>query len=416
MSKAYDVCVIGAGAAGLMTAITAQKNKCQVLLLDSQKKIGAKILMSGGTRCNVTNDIVSERDYNGEHLRVVRNILNSFPPEKAISFFKHLGVNLILEPDGKYFPTTHSGKTVLDALNKEIDRLGISLLTGHKVKAVRKEKNIFVIEGENFKFLSKTVVVCTGGLSYPATGSEGAGYGFAKTFGHTLVETTPALTPLLTDDETLKALSGVSFDCQLSLFIDGKEVKSYTGAFLLTHFGFSGPVCLNISRHLIRQKKTIHCQIYANLYPDLNRDDLREKLSEFALKNSKRNIKSFLIQTLPERFVEIFLNKINIAADKLCSQLKKEERQTLLTMLTRFPLSVTGVYGYKKAEVTAGGVDLADLNPKTLESKKEPGLFFAGEVVDVDGRIGGFNFQWAWSSGFVVGNAITSKLFSTKVD
>lgn len=191
----FDVIIIGAGAAGLMTAIQASRGGLQVLLLEGQKKVGAKILMSGGTRCNVTNKSVGEKDFNSHQIMDVRNILRSFNNERTLEFFNELGLELTLEPTGKYFPVTNSGKTVLDALLNQIKAGGTTLLTEHKVKAVTKTQDGFIVKGDNFQFNAKNVVLTTGGLSYPTTGSDGTGYRLAQSFGHSMIETTPALTP-----------------------------------------------------------------------------------------------------------------------------------------------------------------------------------------------------------------------------
>ncbi len=405
-NKIYDVVIVGAGAAGLMTAICCRRHGLEVLLLDGQPKIGAKILMSGGTRCNVTNFDVNERDYQSEELRTVRNVLKAFPATQTIKFFRRLGVNLILEPGGKYFPTTHSGKTVLEAFLKEIDRLGVVLQTSCKVDHIEFDGKKFHVRGENFATLSKTVVLCSGGLSYPTTGSDGVGYRLAKHFGHHLIPTTPALTPFGTSDQDWKDLSGVTLPARLTLHVDGKKHIAYEDSFLFTHFGYSGPCVLDISRHWIRLKDKHDVKLTANFLPDFDEQLLRSSLDQFVKDHPKKLTKSFLVEKLPERFIETFLKKIDLDDTIGVSQLKKENRERLISGLLSCPLPVTGVIGYKKAEVTAGGVDFKEVDAKTLESKLQRGLFFAGEILDVDGRIGGFNFQWAWASGYVVAQAI----------
>lgn len=402
----FDTAIIGAGAAGLMTAImTARKGKT-VLLLDSQKKIGAKILMSGGTRCNVTNHLIRERDYETENLRTLRNVLRNFSSEKTVQFFQDLGVELHQEPGGKYFPRTHSAKTILDALVREVERLGISLATGCKVSRVSHSKGLFFIEGENFRYSSRTAVIASGGLSYPTTGSDGSGYALAKSIGHSLVMTSPALTPLVTMDPEWKTLSGVALPCQLKLHSTSENIIS-EDALLFTHFGFSGPCALNISRFWVR---SLSPEIFANFLPQLAEPKLRQRLTDSFRQGSKTSIKNFLADFLPERFAEFFLKKIALPPQCQLHKLKRDERETLIRLIYRYPLPVDGVFGYKKAEVTAGGVDLAELDSRTLESKIQPCLYFAGEILDVDGRIGGFNFQWAWASGVAVSEGIAQKL------
>jgi len=399
-----DVIIVGAGAAGLMTAITAAEGGLRVLLLEGQKKVGAKILMSGGTRCNVTNKGVSEKDFNSEQIIDVRNILRSFSNADTVEFFKDLGVDLVLEPTGKYFPSTHSGKTIREALLRKINSANVTLLCEHKVKAVSRNNNEFTLKGDHFYYHCKNIVLTTGGLSYPGTGSNGTGFRLAQSFGHSMIETTPALTPLTTQDEDSKSLSGITLEVQLTLVADGKRHFSCRDSFLFTHFGFSGPAALDISRHYLRAQG--RKQIIANFIPDDDENSLQTYLRQVGQKTPRKTLRRALIELMPQRLADIILKKAGIGGTLPMNQLDKVSRQRLIAGCVYYPLDVTGVLGYSKAEVTAGGIDWADINPKTLESKLVPGLFFAGEILDVDGRIGGFNFQWAWASGYTVAQAL----------
>ena len=405
----YDVIIVGAGAAGLMTAIQAGEAGSRVLLLEGQKKVGAKILMSGGTRCNVTNKSVNEKDFNSEKIIYVRNIMRAFSNEDTINFFRDLGVELTLEPTGKYFPVTNSGKTVLDALLRKIDsNKKITLLTEHKVKALNKGNNGFVLKGDNFEFVAQSVVLTTGGLSYPTTGSDGTGYRLAQSFGHPMIETLPALTPLTTKDNDLKSLSGITLDVRLTLVVNGKRQISFSDSFLFTHLGFSGPSALDISRHYLYAKGKK--QIVANFIPAYDENSWLLRLREIQQKHPRKTLRGILVEMMPQRLVDTILKKCGIDEALTMDQLDKASRQRLIERSVQYPLDVTGVLGYSKAEVTAGGIDLAEINSKTLESKLVPGLYFAGEILDVDGRIGGFNFQWAWASGYTVAQALIKKV------
>lgn len=362
--------MVGAGAAGLMAAITAarhQSDGAPVSLFDSRQKIGAKILISGGTRCNVTNRKVTAEDYQGGPRHFIRHVFEAFTPVDTIRFFKSIGVELVLEPTGKYFPVTHSGKTVLEALMREAENAGVRLVTGRRIVGIEGKKGAFRLSLEDGTLEAQRVILCTGGLSLPETGSDGMGLRIAEKLGHTLVRTAPALTPLLSEDKDWAALSGLTLeDVRLDFYSQGKKKASARGGFLFTHFGFSGPAALDISRHFALTVPLHGPRIEADFLPA--GDERR----------------------LPKRFYET---------------LKKKCGKDLAKRLHRYPLEVTGVYGYKKAEVTAGGVDLREVSVATMESKKVPGLYFAGEILDVDGRIGGFNFQWSWSSGAVAGKA-----------
>jgi len=405
----YDVIIVGAGAAGLMTAIQTAESDLRVLLLEGQKKVGAKILMSGGTRCNVTNKAVSEKDYNSEHIIYVRNILRAFTNTDTIRFFNELGVDLVLEPTGKYFPSSNSGKTILDALLKKIGvGKNITLLCEHKVKAVNFVNDGFVVKGDDFNFKAKRVVLTTGGLSYPTTGSDGTGFRLAQSFGHPVVETFPALTPLTTQDNDMKSLSGITLDVRLTLTIDGKRRFSCKDSFLFTHFGFSGPSALDISRHFLSAKGKK--QVLVNFIPDHDENSWGTYLDKVRQNAPRKTLRNVLIEMMPQRLADIIFKKAGIDQSMIMNQLDKAARQRLIDRCVNYPLDVTGVLGYSKAEVTAGGIDWVQINPKTLESKLVTGLFFAGEILDVDGRIGGFNFQWAWASGYTVAQAIIKEL------
>lgn len=406
----WDVGIVGAGAAGLMTAIWCARLGLKTILFDGKEKFGAKILISGGTRCNITNRQVSEKDFQSEQPRVVRNILASFPASKTIPFLEELGISVVMEEGGKYFPTTHSGKTVLEAFVREIEKLKVDLKIPCKVQSIKKTTKGFDIQGEDLKFSVKAVVLTTGGLSFPATGSDGSGYEIARSFGHSLIQTSPSLTPLETNDRDLKALSGISLPVKLTFDSPGEQ-KAYEGSFLFTHFGFSGPVVLNISRHWLRSVDKTKASIHVNFFPGSPDQELRDVFIEEAKRGQQaKSLGSFLSQALPKRFVEVLLHKLGLDPYISLNELRREEREKVIQTLFHFPLPVSGSLGYAKAEVTAGGVDLSELDPKSLESKKQPGLFFAGEIVDVDGRIGGFNFQWAWASGYAVASAIKKNI------
>ena len=294
-----------------------------------------------------------------------------------------------------------------------LNALNVTLLCEHKVKAMSFENNEFIFKGDHFHFTCKNVVLTTGGLSYPTTGSDGTGYRLAQSFGHPMTETMPALTPLTTQDNDLKSLSGITLEVQLTITVDGKKHFSVRDSFLFTHFGFSGPTALDISRHYLKCKGKK--QIMANFIPDHDENSCKRILRQIQKDSPRKILKNVLIELMPQRLTDIILKKAGIEASLVMNQLDKASRQRLIDHCVHYPLDVTGVLGYSKAEVTAGGIDFFQINPKILESKLMPGLFFAGEILDVDGRIGGFNFQWAWASGHTVAGAILkNKEFSNE--
>ena len=399
------IVIVGAGAAGLMTAIAAAESGGDVLLLEGAKRPGAKILVSGGTRCNVTNDVVTERDFRGGSPNVIRRVLKAFPAAEARRFFEEGGVPLKLEPNGKLFPVSDSAKDVLASLLRRAERSGVRLRSGARVEGVDRTEGGFrlAVAGESVE--APRLVLATGGLSLPRTGSDGAGLRFAKALGHTLVPTTPALAPLLLDGrEPHASLSGVSLEAELTVAIAEGGTHRIRGSLLFTHFGLSGPAALDASRFLARARLE-HRAATATLssLPGETFESANTRLLSAAAASPTRSILRELSQLLPERWAETLLAECAIDPTLRLGALTKESRRALVHRSIARPLAVTGDRGYAYAEATAGGVGLDEVDPGTMESRRAPGLFLAGEMLDVDGRLGGFNFQWAWSSGRVAG-------------
>ena len=403
--KSWDVLIVGAGPAGLMAAIPCAEAGLRILVLDGSKTLGAKLLISGGGRCNVTNLKVSENDYQTAVPRTVRNILRAFPPERTLEFFKELGVEMVLEEGMKYFPREQSAQVVLQALLQASRRVGVTIEQEKKVKAVSKERGIFSVSVEGFEYHAPSLVIATGGLSYPGTGSDGSGYLLAKSLGHSLVPTAPTLTPLTTNDPDWKGLAGITLPVELSILADGKKTARSDGALLFTHSGFSGPAVLDISGPWLRCDARAK-ELLVNFLPARREADVVAEFVQLVAAHADRSWKRALMAYFPERLAEVLLKKNKIDPKMRLDQISKRSRELFVHSLFHGPVNVTGTQGYEKAEVTAGGVDLREVDPKTLESNVCARLFFAGEVLDVDGRIGGFNFQWAWASGTVVGRAI----------
>jgi predicted flavoprotein YhiN len=424
--------VIGAGAAGLLAAIRAGEAGARVTLLNAHPKVGLKILMSGGTRCNVTHEEVSERDYFGGSRHVVARILRAFSPEQTRAWFENeLGVALKQEMTGKLFPVTDDAQTVLDALLAAAQRGGVALESGARVVRLERSDAGFragiqtvrdatafdaapvaghgearwplpAVEPDRW-IETDRVIVATGGLSFPRTGSDGVGYSLLTALGHTLEPPIPALTPLASDDALRTLLQGVTLDVALTLRVNGKRVHETRGSFLFTHFGYSGPAALDMSRHWLRAAG--ERQVTASFLPGGTAEAVAAELLDAARSAPQRSLKRHFTGRLPERVTERLCDESGLSGATAVGQVRREERRELVERLTARDLHVTGTLGYEKAEVTAGGVKLSEVDPSTLESRIVPGLFLCGEVLDVEGRLGGFNFQFAWSSGTVAGRA-----------
>lgn len=407
-----DVIIIGAGAAGLATAIFAARAAphLEVRCLDGARTIGAKILVSGGSRCNVTNRVVTERDFWGGSSRVVRRVLRAFPAERAEEFFESLGVRLHEEEDGKLFPDTNRSRTVLDALLAEAARLGIVIATASRVTDVRRSESGFTVESPGGgRYDASAVVLATGGRSLPKTGSDGFGYELARRLGHGYVETTPALAPLVLEGDLHARLAGVAHPSALGLRVNGRIATRLEGALLWTHFGVSGPLALNMSRHWHRARLAgVVPDVLLNVCPGETFESLETWWLGQERARPRARIATVLATRLPARMSDEWVAASRIDLGATMAHLAKEERRRLLRGLVETRLDVSDSRGYGYAEVTAGGVPLDEVDPATMQSRVCPGLYLVGEILDVDGRLGGFNFQWAWSSGWVASQAIAN--------
>jgi predicted Rossmann fold flavoprotein len=406
-----DVAVVGAGAAGLATAIfTRRFNPSRsVVLLEGAKRPGAKILVSGGGRCNVTNTRVTERDFWGGRPTIVRSVLRAFPVEETVAFFRDIGVSLHDEADGKLFPDTNRARDVLEALLREADRVGVTLVAECRVLGVQRADPGFLITTSRGDLAAKAVVLATGGQSLPKSGSDGAGFTLARQLGHDLVDPTPGLVPLLLDPDTgmHRGLSGVSQDVELIVWIDGAIDTRLPGTLLWTHFGASGPVAMNASRHWLRATRDGRTvAVTANFCPDASFEQVDTRWRSLARARPKASVQSALATIVPASVADAMLTTLGLDGTRELAHLTRDDRRRLAHGLVGWPLPIVGTRGYNYAEVTAGGVALTAVNPGTMESRVCPGLYLVGEILDVDGRIGGFNFQWAWSSGYVAGAAL----------
>jgi predicted Rossmann fold flavoprotein len=430
----FDVAVIGAGAAGLMAAIFAARSGARTVALDGAKKIGAKILISGGGRCNVTHDEVSASDFNGNR-NAVAKVLRTFDVTATIAFFESLGVAFKREATGKLFPVTDRARTVLDGLLDAARRTGVEIRTECRVEGMKvagttappppsKRKGHrgggasaapFLVRTEQGTVPANHVILATGGRSVPKTGSDGFGYELVANLGHSVEPTFPALVPLiLPSDHWLTSLRGASAEVELSVRSGaGRILERARGSMLFTHFGISGPVVLDISRHWIAARRAAAAgkvetadagtQLMANLLPGESFDTLEAKFIEQAGLNPRATIASAMRGKLVDRVVEAVVRAAEFEPSRPLAKLTKEERRRLVRALIELPLPVVRDRGFEYAEVTAGGVPLSEIDVRTMESRLCPGLYVCGEILDVDGKIGGYNFQWAWASGRLAG-------------
>jgi predicted Rossmann fold flavoprotein len=410
-----DIAIVGAGAAGLATALFLRRatHARSVVLFDGAKKPGAKILISGGGRCNITNARVTETDFSGGRRALIRQVLRAFTEHDTVALFRGLGVPLHEEAGGKLFPDSNQSRDVLAALMRGLEQAGATLRSGTRVLAIEPDGRRFTLVTSSGDVSCRNVVLATGGLSVPQTGSDGAGFTFAERLGHSIVPTTPALVPLLLDRQAASAIhrsvSGVSHEAELHVRVDGRVATRLPGSLLWTHFGVSGPVALDASRHYLRAQLDGHtASLSASLCPEYTFESLDRIFMQAAAAHPRSSLGTMLADRLPSSVAAAVLEALSIDASIELAHLPRAIRRTLTGALLDWPLPVAGARGYNYAEATAGGVRLDEVAMSSMESRVCPGLYLVGEVLDVDGRIGGFNFQWAWSTGFVAARALAA--------
>jgi predicted Rossmann fold flavoprotein len=402
-----DIVVVGAGAAGLFAATWAGRTAAaagqplSIVAVDGAKKIGAKILVSGGGRCNITHHAVSEADFAGGTPPAIRKVIRRFTVADTVRFFAESGVEFYREADtGKLFPVTDSSRTILDALVREAVATGVRLLHPARVTAVGATETGFRVTTTAGEVLAKRVILCTGGQSLPKSGSDGSGFDLARLLGHSLTDPiVPALVPLvLPAEHWITSLSGLALPATLALRSgSGKRLHATTGSTLCTHRGLSGPAVLDISRHWLVAR---HADPAATLSINWLPEESAESIDRLLVDGQRRGALAVLRQRLTERLARCLCEQAGAATT---GDLTRDARRAVAAAVVATPLPIIGDRGFTIAEATAGGVPLTEIRLETMESRISPGLHFAGEVLDVDGRIGGFNFQWAWASGYVAG-------------
>jgi predicted Rossmann fold flavoprotein len=401
----YKIGIIGGGAAGLMSAISAAEAGCKsAAVFEGNIRCGTKILMSGGTRCNVTNRLVRPEHFFGGSRNFIKNVLSAFSDKAAIEFFEGLGVKLKQEPTGKYFPADDDANSVLSALINRIKGMDVSIYNSTKISDIDYQDGVFILKSGKQEFTAGRVIITTGGKSYPSTGSDGTGYSLAEKLGHSIITPLPALTPILLDEPELKSLSGITINAKLSIIQNNKKHIEIENSLLLTHVGISGPAALNISREVERLKNE-DIKLVINFLPLFTYDSLLEDFRYYLSRNPDKTIINYFREKLPDNLCTVLFRLAGVDVSKKPYSISKDEIKKLSTTFTNYNLKFTGVKGFQQAEVTAGGVPLEEIKYQTMESKIRKGLYFAGEILDVDGIIGGYNFQWAWSSGFIAGRA-----------
>jgi predicted Rossmann fold flavoprotein len=402
----WDVAVIGAGAAGLMAAIRAAEEGARVLVLEKNRKPGVKILMSGGTRCNITHatDNRGIVEAFGPAGRFLHSALACLSVDDTLAFFEGEGVATKVEETGKIFPVSNKALDVLDALLRRLHRSGATLALDEPLRDLMPRSPGFALTTPARVVSARRVILTTGGQSYPGSGTTGDGYSITARFGHTIVPPRPALVPITVDAPWIADLRGVTLPDVTVRVHDSEELLAQRrGSLLFAHFGLSGPVILDVSRTVSGHPEPRRLMLEIDLLPALKETDLDEFLRRESASSGKKQLAVVLAIQLPRRLADAMLPRAALLVDRKAAALSRPDRARLVECLKHLRLPVTGTLGFGKAEVTAGGVALDEVDSRTLRSKKVPDLFLAGELLDLDGPIGGYNFQSAWSTGWLAG-------------
>lgn len=420
----FDVVIIGGGAAGIMAAISVKKHhpEYSVAILDRTFALGRKILVCGAGRCNITNLNLNEsveKRYYGASTEFIDSVFKQFGYIDIVNFFNDLGIELYVERKtniGKLFPVTDQAKTVTTLLEDELQRLGIKVFLNHEVKRVNVQDSVFKISvqqleqekpvGSQKEYSAKYVIISAGGKTYPALGSNGSGYELAKSLGHTIIQPVPSALPLVGKNPLSQEANGIKMEIEVTSVIEGKKVKTTTNDVMFTQYGLSGPAILNISREIsiyIHRKRGKSAFVLLNFFPEKSREEVLRLLQTRWEKRPDQTLELSLNGIFAPKFPPIFLKAIGINKDKNVRDLQQQEIERLVKNLTEYSVEITDTRGWNEAEFTAGGVDSNEVYDGTLQSKRMQNLYFCGEILDVDGDVGGFNLSWAWCSGFVAG-------------
>ena len=402
----FDGLIIGGGPAGMFAAITAAEQGKKVLLLERNDRLGKKLLITGKGRCNVTNDcsaedILKNVPRNGKFLF---SAMNAFPPQRIMDFFNDNGCELKTERGNRVFPVSDRSQSVLECLQKVMRSKGVTTKTARVRELLVENGQVVGVRTDREEIRSAWVILATGGVSYPATGSTGDGYAMAKAVGHTIVEPQGSLVPLETAGNDCQDMQGLSLrNVGVKLLnAKGKVLYKDFGELLFTHFGVSGPTVLSASCHL----KGEGCKLVIDMKPALDEAKLNDRILRDLEMYQNRAMENALTDLLPRSMIPVVLRRLEIDPAMQANSLTKQKRRALIELLKAFPVEITGRRPVAEAIITSGGVTCGEIDPKTMESKKIPGLYFAGEIIDCDAYTGGFNLQIAWATAYAAGMSV----------
>jgi len=415
MKKDFDVVIIGGGPAGMMAAIKAGELGARAVLLEKNEKLGRKILLTGKGRCNITHaepDLRKLAEQYGKNGNFLFRALSVFGVKDVVNFFESRGLKTKIERGNRVFPITDNAQDVLDVLMSQLKKNGVEIMTGVGIKRFEKEGSaIKRVVLDNNEITARNYILCTGGKSYPITGSTGDGYRIAEKLGHNIIEPKPGLVPLKIKEKWLGKLQGLSLkNVEISAFQNNKKITGRFGECLFTHFGLSGPIILDISGEIGDLLDKGEVKLSLDLKPALDFSTLDERIQKDFKKYKSRGFKNSLGDLLPQKLIVSIIFLSGIDPDKKVNSITKEERQKLARLLKSVDLTVEGLMGFDQAIVTRGGVNLNEIDHKTMKSKIIDNLYFAGEIIDIDGPTGGYNLQACWSTGYLAGESAANQI------
>ena len=408
--KNWDVIIIGAGPAGLLAAGRAAETGCKVLILEKMRQEGRKLMITGKGRCNITNsaeigEFITHVFPKGKFLR---NAFSQYFSADIIALLEEQGLDVTLERGGRYFPTNNKAPDVLKAILKWVNQLGVEIYTGYQVeKLIVEDGEIKGLQANGKIFEANKVIIATGGKSYPATGSTGDGYELARRVGHKIKKVIPALVPVETEGQTAKRLQGLNLkNVKAVVWVNGKKYGEAFGEMIFTHFGLSGPIILTLSRIMVTELQNGNkVEVSIDLKPALDEQKLDRRLLRDLNEHGKKRISNIFRLWLPSSMVPVFIDMLELDPDKECHQVSSKERKQIRHMMKNLTLKISHHRSFKEAIITAGGISTDEIRPKTMESKLIKGLYFAGEIIDLDAETGGYNLQIAYSTGWLAGNS-----------
>ena len=401
--KAKNVIIVGGGASGLVAAISAARNGANVTIIEQKDRLGKKILSTGNGKCNLTNEYMEIECFRGDDTSIVSKVLDKFGYKETCQFFESLGV-ILKNRQGYIYPISDQATTIVDILCMEVEHLNVNVVLNESVVSVNRTKKGFMVKTNGNVYYAESVILATGGKASPVLGSDGSGYGIAKSFGHKISPVVPALVQLQGKGNFFKNISGVRTNATVSIYVDGEMLGKDTGELQLTNYGISGIPVFQISRYAakaLHQKKTVKAEI--DFLPTMTMEELSNYMEQRKQLHLHKKMGEFFVGMFHSKLIDLFLKIAKVDNKTYVKDVMERQWQILLKLIKSFFVEIEGTNSFEQAQICAGGVKTTEINPDTLESLCEEGLYLTGELLDVDGICGGYNLQWAWATGFIAG-------------